>query len=97
MIRDQSAEGADDIVIEHYTMDDIDMDTLRAYRMRFQNENGDHIWNTYDDKHFLEMLGGYRKDRDKGIEGLTLAGLMMFGGMTESHMMVHGKIMYSIF
>lgn len=79
MFRDQSADGVDDMVIEHYTMEDVDIDTLRAYRMRFQNENGEHIWNTYDDKRFLEMLGGYRKDRDKGIEGLTLAGLMMFG------------------
>lgn len=79
MLRDQNAEGVDDMVIEHYTMDDVDTDTLRAYRMRFQNENREHIWNTYDDKHFLEMLGGYRRDRDKGIEGLTLAGLMMFG------------------
>lgn len=79
MIRDQSAEGTDDMVMEHYTMEDIDAETLRAYRMRFQNENGAHIWNTYDDKHFLEMLGGYRKDRYKGIEGVTLAGLMMFG------------------
>lgn len=79
MIRDQNAEGNDGMVIEHYTMDDIDMDTLRAYRMRFQNENGEHTWNTYDDKRFLEMLGGYRRDRDKGIEGLTLAGVMMFG------------------
>ncbi|MCI8599680.1 MAG: AAA family ATPase [Lachnospiraceae bacterium] len=79
MFRDQNEEGVDDMVIEHYTMEDVDADTLRAYRMRFQNENGEHIWNTYDDKHFLEMLGGYRKDRNKGIEGLTLAGLMMFG------------------
>ena len=79
MFRDQNAEGADDMVIEHYTMDDVDADTLRAYRMRFQNENREHIWNTYDDKRFLEMLGGYRKDRNKGIEGLTLAGLVMFG------------------
>lgn len=79
MLRDQNAEGVDDMVIEHYTMDDVDTDTLRAYRMRFQNENREHIWNTYDDKHFLEMLGGYRRDRDKGIEGLTLAGFMMFG------------------
>lgn len=97
MFRDQSADGVDDMVIEHYTMEDVDIDTLRAYRMRFQNENGEHIWNTYDDKRFLEMLGGYRKDRDKGIEGLTLAGLMMSAGMTVLHMTVHGKTMFSIF
>ena len=32
-----------------------------------------------DDKSFLEKLGGYRKDRKTGVEGLTLAGLLMFG------------------
>ena len=32
-----------------------------------------------DDRDFLEALGGYRKDRRTEIEGLTMAGLMMFG------------------
>lgn len=32
-----------------------------------------------DDKSFLEKLGGYSKDRKTGVEGLTLAGLLMFG------------------
>lgn len=56
MFRDQNAEGVDDMVIEHYTMDDVDADTLHAYRMRFQNENGEHIWNTYEDKPLLPKL-----------------------------------------
>ena len=45
----------------------------------FQTRNPEHVWNFYEDKEFLESLGGYRKDRRTGIEGLTLAGLMMFG------------------
>ena len=45
----------------------------------FQTQNPEHVWNFYEDKEFLESLGGYRKDRRTGIEGLTLAGLMMFG------------------
>lgn len=28
---------------------------------------------------FLKKLGGYRKDRKTGVEGQTLAGLLMFG------------------
>ena len=32
-----------------------------------------------DDKNFLTALGGYRKDRRAGIEGVTVAGLLMFG------------------
>lgn len=79
MIRDQNPEGNDGTVLEYYTMDDIDMPTLRNYRKLFQVRNPEHIWNSESDQNFLEYLGGYRKDRRKGIEGLTIAGLMMFG------------------
>lgn len=60
-------------------MDDIDRETLRKYRQIFEIRNDGHVWNSLDDKAFLEKLGGYRKDRKTGVEGLTLAGLMMFG------------------
>ena len=35
--------------------------------------------NRLPDKEFLEMLGGYRRDRREKVEGLTVAGLLMFG------------------
>ena len=79
MIRDQNPDGSDGLILEHYTMDDIDKETLKHYRIQFQTENPEHVWNSYDNKTFLEKLGGFRKDRRKGIEGITLAGLMMFG------------------
>jgi len=79
MLRDQKSEGNDGIVLEHYDMDDIDSETLSRYRIMFQNNNPDHVWNQEDNKQFLTMLGGYKKDRSKGIEGLTIAGLLMFG------------------
>jgi predicted HTH transcriptional regulator len=79
MLRDQKSEGNDGIVLEHYDMNDIDSETLSRYRTMFQNNNPDHVWNQEDNKQFLTMLGGYKKDRSKGIEGLTIAGLLMFG------------------
>ena len=79
MIRDQNPDGNDSMIIEHYTMDDIDQETLKKYRQIFEIRNEGHVWNSLDDKAFLEKLGGYRKDRSTGVEGLTLAGLMMFG------------------
>lgn len=79
MIRDQNPEGNDSVILEYYTMDDIDKETLRKYRQVFEIRNDGHVWNPLDDKSFLEKLGGYRKDRKTGVEGLTLAGLMMFG------------------
>ncbi len=79
MIRDHSIEGNDNMIIEYYTMNDIDKETLEKYRKIFEVRNPGHIWNSLSDKDFLEKLGGYRKDRKTSVEGLTLAGLMMFG------------------
>lgn len=79
MIRDQNPEGNDSMILEYYTMDDIDKETLRKYRQIFEIRNDGHVWNSLTDREFLEKLGGYRKDRRTGVEGLTLAGLMMFG------------------
>jgi predicted HTH transcriptional regulator len=60
-------------------MDDIDAVSLRQYRNQFRIINDGHIWNNEDDKDFLKKLGGYAVDRRTGKEGLTIAGLMMFG------------------
>ena len=79
MIRDANDSGNDGILIEHYNIDDIDSATLNAYRNRFRTANPDHIWNDYADKEFLLNIGAYTKDRNTGREGLTLAGLLLFG------------------
>ena len=79
MIRDANDSGNDSILMENYTMDDIDANTLAAYRNRFRTANMDHVWNDYSDKDFLLNMGGYIIDRNTHREGLTLAGLLMFG------------------
>lgn len=79
MIRDQNPDGNDSLILEYYTMDDVDPETLRAYRQMFVDRNPEHVWSSLDDKEFLKMLGGYRTDRKNKVEGLTMAGLLMFG------------------
>ena len=79
MIRDANDSGNDGILIEHYNIDDIDSATFNAYRNRFRTANPDHIWNDYDDKDFLLNIGAYIRDRNTRREGLTLAGLLVFG------------------
>ena len=59
--------------------DIVETKVQRKYRQIFEIRNDGHVWNVLDDKFFLEKLGGYRKDRKTGVEGLTLAGLLMFG------------------
>lgn len=79
MIRDANDSGNDSVLMENYTMEDIDASTLAAYRNRFRTANPDHVWNDYSDKDFLLNMGGYIVDRNTRREGLTLAGLLMFG------------------
>ena len=79
MLRDASDSGNDGGLLNGYTMDDIDLNSLRSYRIEFEHQNPDHIWNGDDDRNFLKNIGGYAIDRDTGKGWLTLAGLLMFG------------------
>ena len=79
MLRDACDDGNDRMFLEHYTLDDIDIPTLEAYRNMFRVANLEHVWNGLDHKEFLKQLGGYTVDRASGREGLTMAGLLMFG------------------
>jgi len=79
MLSDRSEEPADSRIIEHYTLEDVDLRSLQQYRNHFASLRPTHPWNSEDDLMFLTKLGGWRKDRAQGIEGLTVAGLQMFG------------------
>lgn len=79
MIRDSTDEGNDSVIIEGYNINDLDVDTIRKYRNRFSSNHPDHTWNELDNENFLKMLGGIREDRRKNIEGITVAGILMFG------------------
>lgn len=79
MIAEQVEESRDAKLLPHFTENDLDNSTLRAYRNRFSSTKPTHPWNNYDDREFLRSIGGLTRDRASGEEGLTLAGLLMFG------------------
>ncbi len=79
MLADQSQEPADSRILAHFTVADLDETTVRHYRNRFSARNPNHVWLNEDTQGFLLKLGGWRKDRASGEEGLTVSGLLMFG------------------
>jgi predicted HTH transcriptional regulator len=79
MLRDANDSGNDGSLLQGYTMDDIDMNSLRSYRIEFEHRNPDHVWNRDDDLTFLKNMGGYAVDRTTQKGWLTTAGLLMFG------------------
>ena len=70
---------ADSRILPNYSLDDLDKESLQQYRQLFAIARPNHPWLGFDDLTLLEKLGGYRKDRETGKEGFTLAGLLMFG------------------
>ena len=57
---------------------DIYSDTA-GYRNRFASRAPDHPWLLLDDAPLLTKLSALRRDRSTGLEGATVAGLLMFG------------------
>ncbi len=79
MLRDASSEPQDSQILEKFDLSDIDPETMRAYRQRFSSREPDHPWLALDDQDLLLKLGGWKRDRNTGKAGLTVAGLLMFG------------------
>lgn len=79
MLSDRSEQPADSRIFEHFGMADLDLPSLQQYRQRFASYKPTHPWLSEDDIGLLSKLGGWRRDRASGLEGLTVAGLLMFG------------------
>lgn len=79
MLSDRSETPADSRILEHFGMDDLDTASVQQYRNRFASFKPTHVWLGEDDRGLLTKLGGWRRDRATGVEGLTVAGLLMFG------------------
>ena len=70
----------DSRILQNFSFeDDIDKSSFDEYRTLFSTLHPTHPWATLKDIEFLTKLGGYRKDRRSQEEGLTLAGMLMFG------------------
>jgi ATP-dependent DNA helicase RecG len=79
MLSDRAEEPADSRILEHFSLNDLDLASLQQYRQRFASHKPTHPWLSEDDKELLGKLGGWRASRSDDIQGLTVAGLLMFG------------------
>ncbi len=79
MLRDASDEPQDVKILEGFNLTDLDSETLKSFRQRFSSREPDHPWLALDEQNLLVQLGGWQCNRLTGQDGLTLAGLLMFG------------------
>jgi len=79
MLTDQDQKPIDSRILKYFTINDLDLQSIQQYRQRFASFRPTHPWLSENDQGLLTKLGGWREDRETGEEGLTLAGLLMFG------------------
>lgn len=79
MLSDRAVEPADSRILDKFGLDDLDRLSLQQYRQRFASFKPTHPWLSLDDIGLLARLGGWRRERQSGREGLTVAALLMFG------------------
>jgi ATP-dependent DNA helicase RecG len=79
MMSEGQAESLDYRVLPRFGMHDLWLPTLQAYRQTHATLNPGHPWSELDNLSFLREIRAWNTDRETGEEGLTVAGLLMFG------------------
>jgi predicted HTH transcriptional regulator len=79
MMAERVEDSRDERVLKGFGLDDLDMDTVAAYRNRFAAVRPGHVWSDLPLPEFLERIGTWGKNREEGFDGLRVAGLLMFG------------------
>ncbi len=79
MLAERVEDSRDERFLKHFDFDDLDMETVAAYRNRFAAVKPGHVWADLAVPDFLERIGAFGKDREGGGAALRLAGLLMFG------------------
>lgn len=79
MLAEQVEDERDARILTGFGMNDLDAESLRIYRQMLRAEKPGHPYLEQDDADFIESLRGWRRDRQTGETGLTIAGLLMFG------------------
>ncbi len=79
LLAEQAEDSRDKKILTGFDIEDLSTESLRVYRQVFTNRQPDHPWNELETRPFLQRIGAWRTDRETGAQGLTAAGLLMFG------------------
>ena len=78
MMRDQADASQDLRVLEQLDLYAFDYESVRRYRIRWQNTRAEHVWESLSDEEFLHKVGAIGRAED-GTLHPTAAGILMFG------------------
>lgn len=79
MLAEQVEDSRDTEILRGWDIEDLESESINAYRNMYSARQPDHPWNKIDVREFLFQIGAWAKDRQAGDFGITRAGLLMFG------------------
>ena len=79
MMAEKIEDSRDNKILMNFDITDINIDSLLAYRRLLSVSKPSHPSLELDNLSFLRSIGGWKKDRHTNEEGMTLAGILMFG------------------
>ena len=83
MLRDQSDTSADFLVLENVGLDALNDESVKNYRLRFNNLRKNHVWTNIPTEDFLVKIGAARISEMDGKVHPTLGGLIFFGNFVN--------------
>lgn len=69
MLAEQMEDSRDVRILNHFSINDVDMESLHAYRNAFATHRPDHPWVQVDDMAFLRLTNAWRENRETGEQG----------------------------
>lgn len=93
LLAEQTEQSRDSRILPHFSIQDLDPESVEAYQSIFAARDPSHPFLRESRSDFLRQLNVWRKDRETGVEGLTLAGLLMFGRLNAIYEAVPNYIL----
>ncbi len=79
MLADQQYDSLDHRIVQGFDLEDLDKSSLSSFRQSVAARRPEANFDTLSDPEFLKQIGGWKRNRETGGDGLTVAGLLMFG------------------
>ena len=79
MLRDEPEETSDMVILEDFSIEDLDAEAVHGYRNYHSSIRPGHVWEKLPDNQYLERIGAVALLKSDGLLHPTAAGLLMFG------------------
>ena len=77
MLRDQTEQTMDMKVLENWSLEDLNQETIQAYRNMHRSWKPGHVWGMLENTEYLRNIGAAARSKEDGQLHPTAAGMLM--------------------